>query len=281
MSQSILICETFANTLQGEGTRCGYPSLFIRSFGCNLCCVGFGQPDPADPKTYHEYEITENKSPKYGCDSPKSWHKMFAKLCAKYNSGREFLDYLIDKYGVDTLKEIVITGGEPLLYDEFYQDFFVELAKEYNNMYTDFIHVTFETNGVLRPSDELEKILENPAFKILWSVSPKLNCVAGVDESKSINIGNLLYYANLRNEGKCDIQFKFVYNGDQRALDRVKQIQWDLGSSIYPHDIMLMPVGAWENSLELKRRTFQVCVENGFVMTQRLHVELFGSRNGI
>ena len=41
------ICEFFTS-IQGEGKRVGIPSLFIRSYGCNLCCKGFGQPDPAD-----------------------------------------------------------------------------------------------------------------------------------------------------------------------------------------------------------------------------------------
>ena len=85
----------------------------------------------------------------------------------------------------------------------------------------------------------------------------------------------------MRNQGLCQNQFKFVYNGDERALNRVKDIEYQLGSDIYSTDIMLMPVGAWTNPLELKQKTFQVCVENGYVMTQRLHVELFGARNGI
>lgn len=280
---SILICEDFANTLQGEGKRCGYPSLFIRTFGCNLCCVGFGQPDPSNPKTYHKVEYEENISPKYGCDSPRSWHQKFKHLCKEYKTSREYLDYLIKKYGYDRLKSIVITGGEPLLWQDFFVEFFKELRKEADTTsYFDIIHITFETNGIIKPSKELiDELFEDQLFQVLWSVSPKLNCVAGVDENKSINIDTLTNYANLRNNGFGDIQFKFVYNGDQRALDRVKQIEWELGSYIQSSDIMLMPVGAWENTLELKRKTFQVCVENGYVMTQRLHVELFGSRNGI
>ena len=89
---SISICEEFFS-IQGEGMRCGYPSLFIRSFGCNLCCVGFGQPDPADPKTYHKVDYELETSPKYGCDSPKSWHQKFKSLCREYKTGREYLDY--------------------------------------------------------------------------------------------------------------------------------------------------------------------------------------------
>lgn len=279
---SILICEDFANTLQGEGMRCGYPSLFIRSFGCNLCCVGFGQPDPADPKTYHKVDYDLDISPKYGCDSPKSWHQKFKGLCREYKTGREYLDYLIEKYGYRWLSEIVITGGEPLMYDDFYIDFFTELKKEYEDSnFDDVIHITFETNGIIKPSNELVNILNDLCFKVLWSVSPKLNCVAGVDENKSINIDTLRNYAQMKNDGLCQIQFKFVYNGDERALNRVKEIEKELGSDIHSTDIMLMPVGAWSNSIELKQKTFQVCVENGYVMTQRLHVELFGARNGI
>ena len=46
------------HTVEGEGEWLGYPSLFMRLFGCNLTCKGWASPD----------------SP-WGCDSYISWSK--------------------------------------------------------------------------------------------------------------------------------------------------------------------------------------------------------------
>ena len=46
------------HTIEGEGEWLGYPSVFMRLFGCNLTCKGWASPD----------------SP-WGCDSYISWSK--------------------------------------------------------------------------------------------------------------------------------------------------------------------------------------------------------------
>jgi len=43
-------------TIEGEGRYAGYPSVFMRFFGCNLTCISFASKD----------------SP-HGCDSYISW----------------------------------------------------------------------------------------------------------------------------------------------------------------------------------------------------------------
>ena len=37
---------------QGEGHYTGYPTVWLRTFLCNLQCDGFGQDDPTDESTY-------------------------------------------------------------------------------------------------------------------------------------------------------------------------------------------------------------------------------------
>jgi organic radical activating enzyme len=39
------VSEIF-KSIQGEGHYTGVPTIWIRSFGCNLECNGFGQVDP-------------------------------------------------------------------------------------------------------------------------------------------------------------------------------------------------------------------------------------------
>ncbi len=73
--QKIKVAEIFYS-LQGEGKWAGVPSVFLRSFGCNFECRGFGMPagehtdNPEqiakDVDKFNKYEdlpLTE-----FGCD---------------------------------------------------------------------------------------------------------------------------------------------------------------------------------------------------------------------
>ena len=122
------ISEIFYS-IQGEGLRAGHPSIFIRVFGCNFKCPGFGMPkgelstEPdeivnevlANPTKYATYESLPLA--KTGCDSYPSWHPKlkdyspeltYEQIIEKINS---VLPKGVDKHRVD----IVFTGGEPLL----------------------------------------------------------------------------------------------------------------------------------------------------------------------
>ena len=88
----MLYSEIF-RSIQGEGHYTGVPTAWIRFFGCNLECSGFGQENPKDPSTYvlpYEKIDTTNITSveelpvfKYGCDSSYSWSKKFAKIQKK------------------------------------------------------------------------------------------------------------------------------------------------------------------------------------------------------
>ena len=277
----INVVENFFS-IQGEGRRAGKPSLFIRFFGCNLCCVGFGQPDPANPDTYHKVEFKKGESPKYGCDSPHSWHKMFKDDCAKYETISNYVDYLVKTFPPYQLKELVITGGEPMLQ----QENIVELVKGLKRHSKDFARfVTIETNGSIMPT---------PFFKsnfgdfiedtyLLFSVSPKLNCVAGVSEKISISYEALLEI--IQNKA-WDYQLKFVYNGDNRANEKLKEIVSNLSEKFEPlkkslDKILLMPVGAHFTDKQLMKKTAEFCLEQGFSYCPRLHVDIWGKETGV
>lgn len=271
------ICEFFTS-IQGEGKRVGIPSLFIRSYGCNLCCKGFGQPDPADESTWHEVKYCLGESPKYGCDSPISWHPMFKNLAKDYKP-EDLFDELCSKYSKAKLKEIVITGGEPLLHQKFWLDFFKMLY-----MYVPQVYITFETNGIIAPTPEMEEFIKNsaPNWKFLFSVSPKLNCVAGVKESVSINYDTLNKYVSMAKiEKSIDLQLKFVFNGEERAFNKVKEIYNNLTTKPEPEDILLMPVGAWQTEQDLKIATADACMKEGFRYCTRTHVDIWGKKTGV
>lgn len=274
----VKICSDFLS-IQGEGKRTGLRSLFIRSYGCNLCCKGFGQKDPADKTTWIEPEYSLTVSPKYGCDSPNSWHPMFAKLFPDFKTGQELYTHLKSKYATEMFREIVITGGEPLLHQEFWTEFFIALMKDLNfNQYA----VTFETNGSLTLKDTfIDFIRNNKQIKFLFSISPKLNCVAGVNENISINYDSLNKFIDLFNDNIIDYQLKFVYNGDKRAYNKVKEIVTNLKNSINNQDVMLMPVGGFNVETEMKQKTAITCIKEGFRYCERVHVDIWGSKMGV
>ena len=76
------IKETFVS-VQGEGYYAGTPSFFIRTQGCDIGC--------------------------HWCDEPNSWD---------LNAGTSIsLDHLVSKAKSNSIKNIIFTGGEPLMHD--------------------------------------------------------------------------------------------------------------------------------------------------------------------
>lgn len=280
------VVEHFCS-IQGEGQRAGKTCIFIRFFGCTLPgCPGFGQKDPTKPETWEKQELKPDIAPKYGCDSPRSWHKPFSHLCKSYESVEELFADTIMKYPANQRQEIIITGGEPMLYQEFLVPFMERCIENGTT------NITIETNGMIGPNENMNNFLERTLCSILFSVSPKLNCVAGVDESKSIQLPVLRRYLEyVKNFTYIDVQFKFVVNEDERAFNRVLQLRdeildgrngdYDYFKSLLTPRILLMPVGAENHTQEMKQRVAQICVEHGFSYCPRLHVDIWGSKVGV
>lgn len=149
--------EIFGPTIQGEGKLVGNPSIFIRFGKCNFTCEGFAV----------EYE-TPSGIKKCSCDSyyavDKAFKDQWQKMCAQdiiQEVEKRLPDYKID---------IVITGGEPLLY--WYNEEFQKLLAYYvNNDYK----VTIETNASLNidfDKDYQKEILFSMSVKLSNSLEP-------------------------------------------------------------------------------------------------------------
>ena len=83
----IKVAELFYS-IQGEGRYMGVPSVFLRTFGCNFKCAGFGMPrgelsneveDIAQVvHMYNDYKQLPLVTT--GCDSYASWDPRFKHL---------------------------------------------------------------------------------------------------------------------------------------------------------------------------------------------------------
>ena len=150
-------------SVQGEGRWVGVPSVFLRTFGCNFECAGFGQPRgniiAKDDMPYMTDERANKEHPDayksieelpvtpIGCDSSASWAMKYKHL-QRTESVSEVIDNIISllpngtfqgRHGEDI--HLVITGGEPLLGWQRVWPALLDMCRE-----AGLINVTFETN---------------------------------------------------------------------------------------------------------------------------------------
>jgi len=244
--------EIFGVTVQGEGKRIGNPSIFIRLGRCNMSCAGFGV----------EYE-TPSGIKKCSCDSFYASDSAFKELWQECDAQQIItqVEKLLPSYKCD----IVITGGEPLLYwnDEQFQ----ELLKYYID--NDF-HITIETNGSLDI-----KLNENWQKKILFSMSVKLSN-SGEALSKRINTKVLTHIINEADES----YLKFVV--DNEFLPKAKEEIDNILKDIPTCEVYLMPLGDTAEIIDKNSlAVINMAVEYGYKYSDRLHIRVWNNKRGV
>lgn len=273
----IKIAELFYS-IQGEGRFMGVPSIFLRTFGCNFTCSGFGMPrgerstasdDIAEVAyLYNKYEdlpIVET-----GCDSYASWDPRFKDLSPMLT-----VDVIADRM-IELLPNnkwrgvhLVITGGEPLLgWQRSYPDLL-----EHDKL-KKLKDITFETNGTQELSKDFRKYLEKWTHQhgyhnLTFSVSPKLS-VSGESREDAIRPDIVKSYDEL---GHTYLKFVVATEDDvNEALEVIELYrQADFEGHIY-----LMPVGGVENIYALNnRRVAELAMKYRLRYSDRLQVPLF------
>jgi len=288
--KEILITEIFAS-IQGEGARVGHPSIFIRTFGCNLQCRAFGQPDldnllPINEMPHNKFDpsnITDiNDLPVFGigCDSSAAWNKKYRHLAKSYTV--DDLIKRIDSIIPDRIEQpydIVITGGEPLLKknQSFWVDFFLNVS-----VLDDINSITFETNGTQPITKEFKDAFSFSKVPIIFSVSPKLSN-SGEKFEKACNPEAISSILNLVLWHDAKIYFKFVVRNEDQLVEIDKFIESyslvnDIANDI---PVYLMPEGGTLEGLELtEQEVCKLAMEYGYNYSPRLHIQLFGNRWG-
>jgi organic radical activating enzyme len=280
----IKIAELFYS-IQGEGRYMGVPSVFLRTFGCNFKCAGFGMPrgelsNEADDiaevvHLYNKYEELPLVST--GCDSYASWHPSFKDLSPMLTSdaiAERILEILPGQRWGDA--HLVITGGEPLLgWQRAYPDLL-----NHDGMLA-LKEITFETNGTQKLTPEFKKYLQewakNPPFasrEITFSVSAKLPC-SGEKFEDAIKPEIVCEY-----EEVGTTYLKFVIATEQDFADAECAIAAYRKAGFTGH-VYLMPVGGVESVYVLNNRTVaDLAMKNGLRYSDRLQVPLFKNEWG-
>jgi organic radical activating enzyme len=280
----IKIAELFYS-IQGEGRYMGVPSVFLRTFGCNFKCQGFGLPRG---ETTTEVEAIASRITEFkryedlplvstGCDSYASGDPRFKDLSPMLTSDA-IVERTMEILPFNSWHEehLVITGGEPLLgWQRAYPDLL-----NHPNM-AGLKEITFETNGTQKLTPEFKDYLmqwQMPnldfAREVTFSVSAKLPC-SGEKWEEAILPEVVCEY-----EEVGTAYLKFVIATEQDYLDAIQAVKEYRLAGFKGH-VYLMPVGGVESVYAMNnRRVADLAMAAGLRYSDRLQVPLFKNEWG-
>jgi len=291
----IKISEIFYS-LQGEGRYVGVPSVFLRTFGCNFTCGGFGMPhgeisierdavDPSKYKTFNSLPLVHT-----GCDSYASWDPRFKDLSPMLETDA-VVERMLEltpnnrwhQYSGNPV-HLVITGGEPLLgWQRAYPDLL-----EHPRM-IDLDYITFETNGTQHLDEEFKAYIEQ--WHTVWrgtteddhqqyigrwremqfSVSPKLSG-SGEKWQDAIKPEIITEYQQF---GMTYL--KFVV-GTHDAMLEVERAVNEYRNAGFMGQVYIMPVGGTTELYDVHKKDIaEFALNLGYNYSPRLHVDLWGN----
>lgn len=278
---------------QGEGRFVGVPSVFLRTFGCNFTCAGFGckpgeKSTGADDvaKTIHMFERFEDLPlVETGCDSYASWHPAYKHLSPNYETA-EVVERMLaltpnHKWVQDNGNDVhlVITGGEPLLgWQRAYQELL-----DHPDM-ADLNNITFETNGTQELQPKFRHCLLdwtlNPRGTpggrrgpnaLTFSVSAKLSA-SGEKWEDAIRPEIVKSYQDLGNT-----YLKFVVETEEHFAEVEKAVK-EFRAGGFTGVVYVMPQGGVVTPYAANRvRVADWACSRGYYYSPRLHVDLWGN----
>lgn len=254
-SDTFLLAEAPYVSIQCEGKTLNKFSLFIRFFGCNYTCSF--------------------------CDSKFTWAR---DEDGNTPSGQQGISYNIaslrnlfirdhlKSVTSQVVKNIVFTGGEPLIHQK-------QIASFINEIPYDDASYEFETNGVIELTKDflftLAKV-PNKSRNILFNISPKTQFFNEYPGDKKILQDNIKYLHVLG----LPYILKFVdeVHNREQILDFVKSVRNYVCSS----QIYVMPeCTTREEHIAKFEKTLEFCETNGYNFSPRLHILLWDNKKGV
>lgn len=302
MRDKIRYSEIFYS-FQGEAEMAGKPTVWIRFFGCNLECNGFGQTQPTNPDSYvlpyKDFDVNTVQRLEdlpvwhQGCDSSYSWSAKYKKLVHD-----DTVETICDKLtelmksptnptglfqhpvtGQDT--QLAFTGGEPMLNQEAMMTILEEFERRDNPVQT----VTVETNATKPIKPELAEFIEAFNGRWHWAMSPKMWTVAGEQDAVKPDI----IFSYLQPNSSAVL--KFVVSGTEACWQELREHLDGIANYIQTHDadneqlirwmpeVWVMPVGATKDQQEAKS-VADISMEGmrrGYNIATRNHCYVFGN----
>lgn len=278
----IKVTERFY-ALQGEGRYVGVPSVFLRTFGCNLRCKNFGRdknevitgPNPEVAEVIKNIGLYKKLEDlplvSTGCDSYAAVYPEFKNFSPSV-AVEELADSLLAMTPHNEFNDachLVLTGGEPFLWQKQLADM-IEYLSDKNSP---VMNVTFETNGTQMPDvgymGEISSLVD-----LHFSVSPKLSC-SGERREDAIKPEVL---DELHNYGLVDFKFVVATHED---VEEVLYLRDNVLNDSFSTDIFLMPVGGLNESYQLNRTDVaNYALKYGFRFSPRLQCDVSGNSWG-
>jgi len=237
------------HSIQGEGKSTGVPSVFVRTSLCNLHCIWCdtdytwnwaGTRFPHVNDALPDYQKFEKKDWIAACDVAE-----IAQIVRTFHC-----------------KNIILTGGEPMLQQPALELFIKELRR-----YAEDYRFEVETNGTLPPSLDFDAAVDQ------YNVSPKLENSANPRRLREKPAALRFFSASPK------ANFKFVLS-EKSDLEEVLGLIKTYG--IAPEKVWLMPEGTSARSLSLRRKWLvEICKAHGFCYSDRLHVQIWGAKKGV
>ena len=240
-TDALPINELF-ESLQGEGTLTGVPSVFIRTSGCNLRC--------------------------WFCDSyHTSWEPTHAWLS---------IDEIIDQVTDFDATHVVLTGGEPLIHEQSIELMQQLSARGYH------ITVETNGTIVPPAETPIDLASVSPKLASSTPTADRppaggdaaLGSWADKHEADRIDSNALATLFD-----RYNTQLKFVVTGESdvpEITELVSTLQRQTETPIESTDVLLMPEGQTRAALSETRRTVaELALEHGYRYTPRIHVDLW------
>ena len=221
-----------------------------------MTCEGFGCQDTTQDGTLLQ-----------GCDTIYAVNREhYSNTWEKIQNSRQLLD-ILDSYKIPSSVDIVLSGGEPLIYasDDVFVEFLQELHKRGHK-------ICFETNGSIGVDFEAFPIYK----ECIFALSIKL-LNSGESYKKRVDAKVISSLASKSKEAF----FKFSIDAKSINADLEKEIQEIL--SYAPNtQIYCMPVAY--DKLELEKNTpalIEFCKTKAYTFSDRLHIRVWNDKKGI
>jgi 6-pyruvoyltetrahydropterin 2'-reductase len=284
-------------SFQGEAELAGTPSVWLRFFGCNLECNGFGQDHPTEPDTwelpYKDFDLIAvdrlenlpvwNK----GCDSSYSWSNKFKHLAkdTDVDGACDQIESLLPlgkfTHPVSQQENMLsFTGGEPMLQQKQMKEIVNTLVQRGNIPKL----ITVETNGTKKLNKELQTYINEYLYDIgvrwHWAISPKLFNTSG--EVGQVLVDTFMSYID---STKSTGIIKFVCNGSEESWQEIEYCANEIRlfskrAEISTPDIWIMPVGATKEEQENVESICNSAMQKGYKVATRNHCYVYGNKIG-